>query len=195
LECLVQTGDLVEKLARKAFNTVAPSATEHARAIDFFVMLADNIPEFRHYLLAPTGVSLLVENIKGLATANPPIPMLDLCGGLANISQYPWCLSSVPLDTCQALNNLLIISQSNSNLGDPLERVWGCELIILFLYKLAIYSPEGWLAIHNATTDELRLVLPAIESNLRKQRGNEAANRTWTRIEMTWSAYRLPEDI
>lgn len=71
-------------------------------------MLADNMPEFRHYLLAPTGVSLLIKNIKGLAMANPPIPMLDLCGGLANISYYPWCLSSVPLDTCQALNNLLM---------------------------------------------------------------------------------------
>jgi hypothetical protein len=71
-------------------------------------MLAHHMPEFRDYLLAPTGVPLLIQNIKVLATANPPIPMLDLCAGLGNISLYPWCLSSVPLDTCQVVNNLLM---------------------------------------------------------------------------------------
>jgi hypothetical protein len=71
-------------------------------------MLAHDIPKFRHYLLAPTGVPLLIQNIKGLATTNPPVPMLDLCAGLANISHCSWCLPSVPLDACRDLNNLLM---------------------------------------------------------------------------------------
>jgi hypothetical protein len=85
-----------------------PSTTEHARAIIFFVMLTHHMPEFRDYLLAPTGVPLLIQNISGLDTANPPIPMFDLCGGLAGISWYSWCLSPVALDVCQTLINLLV---------------------------------------------------------------------------------------
>jgi hypothetical protein len=82
-------------------------------------MLAHHMPEFRDYLLAPTGVPLLIQNIKGLATANPPIPMLDLCAGLGNISHHPWCLSSVPLDTCQVVNNLLMCVLITSLLVGP----------------------------------------------------------------------------
>ncbi|KIM79891.1 hypothetical protein PILCRDRAFT_10061 [Piloderma croceum F 1598] len=192
LQYLVRTGGLVKKLAINAFNTAIPSATEHAQAIDFFVMLAHDMPEFRDYLLVPTGVPLLIQNIKGLATANPPIPMLDLCAGLGNISHYPWCLSSVPLDTCQVVNNLLIISQSNGQLGDPSGKAWGCEMIILFLYNLSVYSSEGRQAIHDATTNELLVVLATIESNLKKQRGDRAARRTRARIKTTWPGYRSP---
>ena len=41
-------------------------------------------------------------------------------------------------------------------------------MIILFLYNLAVYSSEGQQAIHDTTRNELLLVLPTIESNLRK---------------------------
>lgn len=97
------------RFADFSYNTrAATSATEHARAIDFFVMLAYAVPKYRAYLLAPNGVHLLVQNIKSLVAANPPIPMLDLCGGLANVSQYSWCVYSVALDVCPALVNLLM---------------------------------------------------------------------------------------
>jgi len=150
-------------------------------------MLADDVPEFRTDILAANGVPLLINNFKGLGTANPSIPMLDLCGALANISCYPWCLSSVALDVCPTLINLLIISQNNSNqLGDPLGRAWGCELIIRFLSHLATYKIEGRQAIHDATTDELEPVLTIIEANLRRQRGDAAARRTRDRIRIIW---------
>ena len=68
-------------------------------------------------------------------------------------------------------------------------------MIILFLYNLAVYSPEGRQAIHDATTNELLLVLPAIESNLKKQRGHRAAKRTRARIKTTWPGYRSPPDV
>jgi hypothetical protein len=80
----------------------------HARVIDFFVLLAEDVPEFRSYLLAPTGVPLLIQNISDLHTADPPIPMFDLCGGLAGISWYSWCLAPVGLDVCRTLINLLM---------------------------------------------------------------------------------------
>jgi len=189
LQDLVRTGDLVQKLAKRAFKTAVQGATEHARAIDFFVMLAHDAPEFRTYLLSPSGVLLLIQNIKGLATANPPTPMFDLCGGLANLSSYSWCLLYVPLDVCQPLVNLLITNDSNSHLGNPLERIWSCELIILFLYNLSLSSAEGRQAIQTASSNELRGVLPIIEASLRQQRGQRAADRTRARIKKTWPEY------
>jgi hypothetical protein len=42
-------------------------------------------------------------------------------------------------------------------------------MIILFLYNLSVYSSEGRQAIHDATTNELLVVLATIESNLKKQ--------------------------
>lgn len=193
------------RFADFSYNTrAATSATEHARAIDFFVMLAYAVPKYRAYLLAPNGVHLLVQNIKSLVAANPPIPMLDLCGGLANVSQYSWCVYSVALDVCPALVNLLMyvlvttflcllssnrvlsVSQNNSSLGSPLERVWGCELIIMLLRNLAISRLGGRQAIEDATTDELRSVLPTIETNLRRERGDAAAQRTRANLGTLW---------
>lgn len=71
-------------------------------------MLASDVPKFRSYLFAPTGVPLLIQHIKGLGTADPPIPMLDVCGALAGVSCHPWCLASVALDICETLINLLM---------------------------------------------------------------------------------------
>lgn len=166
-------------------------------------MLAHDVPEFRAYLLAPQGVPLLVQNIKGLIAANPPILMLDLCGGLANVSQHLWCIRSVALDVCPALINLLVyahhhfpcsplpnifssVSQNDSNLDNPLERAWGCEFIILFLRNLTISRLGGRQAIYDATTDELRSVLPTIEANLRQQRGDAAGQRIQACIRVIW---------
>jgi hypothetical protein len=67
-------------------------------------------------------------------------------------------------------------------------------MIILFLYNLAVYNPQGRQAIHDATTNELLLVLPTIESDLKKRRGERAARRTRMRIKTIWPAYRSPVD-
>src|ERR1700720_684045 len=71
-------------------------------------MLANDVPTFRSYLLSPQGIPLLINNVKGLATANPPVPMLDLCAALSHISHFSWSISSVPLDVCPFLSNLLM---------------------------------------------------------------------------------------
>jgi hypothetical protein len=70
---------------------------------------------------------------------------------------------------------------------DPLGRAWGCELIILFLHNFGTRRLGVQQAIHDATTDELRSILPIIVANLQNQRGDAAATRTRDRIRDIWS--------
>ena len=78
------------------------------------------------------------------------------------------------------------LSQSDSNLGDTLGRVWGCELTIYFLSNFAVDVRGARQAIDAATTAELQLILPIIVISLRQQRGDAAASRVLAYMRSIW---------
>jgi hypothetical protein len=64
-----------------------------AAALNFFAHLAEDIPTFRARLLAPTGIQLLVENIKRIGSESDALRLP--CTALSYISTFKWCLPAL----------------------------------------------------------------------------------------------------
>lgn len=58
--------------------------------------------------------------------------------------------------------------------------------IICFLGNLAVWGEDGQRAIHDATTDQLRQILPNIAGMVRRWRGDAAALQIQQLIGKAW---------
>lgn len=94
---------------------IAPRAilsdTEHAYALIFSARLADDVPALRIRLSAPTGIRLLVENIKGKIShaGSPPYLVWTLCQIMDHLAFLPWCVPIlVHFNVCPTLVDLLM---------------------------------------------------------------------------------------
>jgi hypothetical protein len=89
--------------------------SEHSRAIRFFTLLANDVPEYRAQVLSSRGIPLLIQHIRvscTWTTANngrTNQDSFDLCLVFAMISSFGWCVPTlVQCDICPTLVSLLV---------------------------------------------------------------------------------------
>jgi hypothetical protein len=108
--CLVQ-------LSYPTYGCFSPinRIVEQAVAVKFFAIFADNVPVFRNQVLSPTGLPLLIQNIKNLSTEIDKYDIWTserLCSALAENSQFQWCIPIlIQLDICPPLVKLLMYAE------------------------------------------------------------------------------------
>lgn len=78
-------------------------SSDHCQAIQFFTAYANDVPTFRSYLSEPTGIPLLVQNIK------TQDGLREICTVLSVISSFDWCISVlIPLNICDVVVQTLV---------------------------------------------------------------------------------------
>lgn len=90
---------------------------EHASALWFFVLFAEDHPEYRHHVLGPNGLSLVISRLQGLIpvsgqTQTSPTAwrtFQSLCGPLAGAAYFVWAVPTLlAVDSCNILLQLLV---------------------------------------------------------------------------------------
>jgi hypothetical protein len=84
---------------------------ELSEAINFFVNLANDVPAYRDHVLSPTGLTLLINNLKKmvhLVNEDGDEERNRICYTLQIVSTFQWCnLLIIQLDVYQSLVKLL----------------------------------------------------------------------------------------
>jgi hypothetical protein len=188
------------------------SIPEHTWAIRFFVEYSNDVHEYRMHLLSPAGIPVMVQNIKTLHADLDNIDrtkqdIQDLCLVFARISTFDWYLPIlVQCNICPTLVSLLVyvalliifmvifnphvpfsffrsFSQRNINR----EWSWVEYDLIRVLQYLGIHGGEsGQQAILNATTDDLRQVLPYVGNSIKQFLGDKLAVEAENIIVKVW---------
>jgi hypothetical protein len=184
---LARQGMLIEDFMRRVFDKAILSDTEHAYALIFSARLADDVPALRIRLSAPTGIRLLVENIKGKIShaGSPPYLVWTLCQIMDHLAFLPWCVPIlVHFNVCPTLVDLLIINQRDTGPDKAHTKAWAAFCIVRILHNLAVNGGDSERQkVLEAVTDELRQILPNVPSSIRRPLGDEAAEATQTWVQ------------
>jgi hypothetical protein len=179
---------VIKEFMNKIFDRPMDSETEHAYALIFSSALADNVPALRTHLSAPTGIQLLVENIKAKVSdngsASHPI-VWTLCQIMGHLALLPWCISTLAqLNVCPTLVELLIINQCDIRHDKAHAKSWAAFCIVRILYNMAIEGGDiGRQNVADAVTSELLQILPEVGNSIRRPLGDAAARATETWIQ------------
>lgn len=106
------------------FFSIRPIAdiVEQATAVKFFSIYAENVSTFRGQMLSPTGIPLLIHNIKHLHNDTNEWSVERLCSSLVESSEFEWCCSTlVGMDICPSLAKILMYVVLISNTRDVLS--------------------------------------------------------------------------
>jgi len=224
LHNLGRDGVLIKDMAIRAFRPWVTSLIKYSRLIPllqwnrkhlwaccsgrFFAAYANDISPYRRYLLAPTGIRLLMRNIETYGNSQAiswnGLYLRDIgsyfrtslvyssAGGFSRMSSLIRTIGYVAAHF-QVLNvfwTLHSITQEEMTT----DRAWTAVYIIRFLRNLVIHSQDsGKQAVHGAITEELVQSLPSIVSDIKIHIGNSAALETRRRIEEMWPTDRIFE--
>jgi hypothetical protein len=90
------------------------SITEHTWAMRFFTEYSNDVHEYRMHLLSPTGIPVMVQNIKSQHadienTDRTKQDIQDLCLVFARVATFDWYLPIlVQCDICPTIVSLLM---------------------------------------------------------------------------------------
>jgi hypothetical protein len=188
LQDLGRSGPLIVDLAVATFSNAQLSVREHTSAVVFLATYANDAPEYRTHLLSNTGIPLSVKHLKSLHPESDgtdvELDILLLCHTFAVISNFDWGLPVfVQCDICSTLVGLLVFYQNNLD-KSTLQVVY--QLVRIFRHLVINDRKSGRQDVLDATTDDLRRILPHISDGLRRFVGDRLAVQTQTMIAEIW---------
>lgn len=69
--------------------------SEHVRAVRFFAIYSNDVPEYRIHLLSSKGIPLLVKHLKSLLAqiedSGASQDLYDVCLVCSQVSAFSWC--------------------------------------------------------------------------------------------------------
>jgi hypothetical protein len=180
-----------------SFFSIRPIAdiVEQATAVKFFSIYAENVPTFRGQVLSPTGIPLLIRNIKNLHNDTNEWSVERLCSSLVESSEFEWCCSTlVGMDICPSLAKILMYvvlisntrevyylttcaSTSDRSEDGTLYTAWTSYSIMLTIRNIALLGGEsGAKAARDSVIPQLWKVLPKIKMHVKIRLGSAMAN-------------------
>lgn len=169
-------------------------------------MYAEDLPEYRPYLLRPAGIPLLVQYIQQTSnTVDDSVTTVDSIDALATTSVFSWfddvlaqlnipalviklmCVDQIYSITGHSLISCSMNQRLLPNTGNPTNRVVIMYDILKLLRNRAVLGGSAVKQeILDSRTEDLRQILPTIETPFRVHLGNEYALHVRDFVSDTW---------
>ena len=183
---------------------------ELSEAINFFVNLANEIPAYRDHVLSPTGLTLLINNLKKmvhLVDEDGDEERNRMCYTMRIVSTFQWChFLIIQLDVYHSLVKLLVyvillcfpslysLTTGTCNKSSVLNsqnltllNTWTASHIITTIHNLTpLGGDNGRQAIQGTSTVELQQICSNIEKRVRTIVGSTEADGVQSCILHIW---------